>query len=259
MHENDHEVSERLASFADVLAGELPETWNSTYHPPAHKNDLAELAHRIWDLDLVAESLAQHPLRQAAVLTRQDGAQLVVLNRNDTLDTLDSFLIAGIAPRSLPDEAYRGVREPNGIALSDDPFLSAELVADDLLIRYDAALAQVRHNTTHPSPEPGDARASRAERVVLTWQADGALATTGVSEAAAGVLTANGFVPGEQSGGYRLSGDDSAVQARAVRDSGRQLDALGITAVLQHSSTRPTATAPAAAPAQSRAQSVRTR
>ncbi|MFE4055211.1 hypothetical protein ACFXP3_02705 [Streptomyces sp. NPDC059096] len=242
MHDHDHEVSERLASFADILAGELPKTWNSTCHTSAHEDDLVALAERIWDMDLVAEALTQRPLRQAAVLTRQDGAQLVVLDRHDALD---GFLIAALAPRDLPDEAYRGVREPDGIALSDNPFLSAESVTDDLLVRYEAALAQVRHNATHPAGRSGT---GPAERVVLTWQADGALTATGVSESAAGVLAANGFVHDEQSSGYRLSGDDTGVQARAVRESGRQLDALGITTVLQQPTTRPTATAPAAGP-----------
>ncbi|MFD5751499.1 hypothetical protein [Streptomyces sp. NPDC127033] len=103
---HDYEVSGRLASFADVLAGELhktwtstPGTWTSTHHTTAHKDDLAALAERIWDMDQVAEALAQRPLRQAAVLTRQDGAQLIVLDRNDDLG---GFLIATLAPATSP-------------------------------------------------------------------------------------------------------------------------------------------------------------
>ncbi|KPC80403.1 hypothetical protein ADL35_19600, partial [Streptomyces sp. NRRL WC-3753] len=79
--------------------------------PPGAKHDLAELGDRIWDLDLIAESLAEHPLQQAAVLSRPDGAQLAVLERHDERD---GFLIAAVAPRALPDEAYRAVPEPNG-------------------------------------------------------------------------------------------------------------------------------------------------
>ncbi|MFJ7997483.1 hypothetical protein ACIQ7D_10105 [Streptomyces sp. NPDC096310] len=260
---HDYEVSGRLASFADVLAGELLKTWNSapgawtsTHHTSAHKDDLAALTERIWDMNLVAERLAQRPLRQAAVLTRQDGAQLVVLDRNDALG---GFLIAALAPRDLPDKAYRGVREPDGIAVSDDPFLSAALVTDDLLGRFEIALAEVRHNATHPSFTSAPTRASHAETVILTWQPDGSLATARVSDSAASVLVAHGFVDDEQTGGYRLSGDDTAVQARAVRDSGRQLEALGITTTLQHPTARPAATAPAAVATRSRAQSARTR
>jgi hypothetical protein len=235
MHHHDN--SERLASYADVLAGELPDAWTSSYHPPEDKDDLAELADRIWDLDLVAQTLAEHPLQQATVLSRPDGAQLLVLDRHDARD---GFLIAAIAPRELPDEAYRAVREPGGIALTDDPFLSAERVAGDLLARYDTALAQVRHNAAagiHPS---------QPDRVVLTWQQDGSLAAAPVGETATAVLTANGFVQDKQTGIYRLSGDDTAAQARAVRETGRQLDAHGIDTALQHPSGR---IAPAATPA----------
>ncbi|MFD3910069.1 hypothetical protein [Streptomyces sp. NPDC058603] len=237
---HDHDNSERLASYADILAGELPDAWTSAYHPPEDKNDLAELADQVWDLDLVAESLAEHPLQQAAVLTRPDGAQLVVLDRHDERD---GFLIAAVAPRELPYEAYRGVREPGGIALTDDPFLSAKQVAGDLLARYDTALEQVRHNAV------GGVQPSQPERVVLTWQQDGSLAAAPVGETAAAVLAANGFVQDKQTGIYRLSGDDTTAQARAVRETGRQLEAHGIDTALQHPSGRiaPTAT-PAAMP-----------
>ncbi|OIJ91621.1 hypothetical protein [Streptomyces colonosanans] len=249
-----HEDSERLASFADVLAGELPGTWSSTHHPTDHKDDLTELADRIWDLDLVAESLAQHPLRQAAVLSRPDGAQLVVLDRHDEGD---GFLIAAVAPRDLPDEAYRSVREPNGIAVSDDPFLGAEQVAGDLLARYDTALAQVRHNALD------DVMPSQPDRVVLTWQPDGSLAAAPADERAAAVLVANSFVQDQQTGIYRLSGDDTTEQARAVRETGRRLHTHGIDTALQHPPGRiaPTATAPAMppVPAASRAAASRTR
>ncbi|MCZ0990340.1 hypothetical protein [Streptomyces diastatochromogenes] len=249
-----HEDSERLASFADVLAGELPGAWSSTYHPTEHKEDLAELADRIWDLDLVAESLAEHPLQQAAVLSRPDGAQLLVLDRHDERD---GFLIAAVAPRDLPDEAYRGGREPNGIALTDDPFLGAERVAGDLLARYDIALAQVRHNAND------GILPSQPDRVVLTWQPDGSLAATPVGASAATVLATNGFVSDQQTGIYRLNGDDSTKQARAVRETGRQLRAHGIDIALQHPSGRitPTATAPAtpAVPAGPRASQARSR
>ncbi|MCP3821390.1 hypothetical protein NLX86_25830 [Streptomyces sp. A3M-1-3] len=237
---HDYENSECLASYADVLAGELPGAWTSTYHPPEHKDDLAELGDRIWDLDLVADSLAEYPLQQAAVLTRQDGAQLVVLDRPDERE---GFLIAAVAPRDLPDEAYRGMREPNGIALTDDPFRGAEQVAGDLLTRYDTALAQVRYNAVN------GVQPSQLERVVLTWQPDGSLAAAPVGETAESVLAANGFVQDTQTGIYRLSGDDTAAQARTVRETGRQLDAQGIATALQHPSGRiaPSATPPSPA------------
>ncbi|MEV5449462.1 hypothetical protein [Streptomyces sp. NPDC052535] len=234
---HDHDTSERLASYADVLAGELPDTWTSTHLTADAKDDLAELSNRIWDLDLVAASLAEHPLTQAAVLSRPDGAQLVLLDRHDGRD---GFLIAAVAPRALPDEAYRAVPEPNGIALADDPFLSAEQVAGDLLARYDRALAQVRHNTL------GGIQPSQPDRIVLTWQPDGSVATAPADDRPGAILVAHGFIQDPHSGIYRLGGDDTQVQARALREIGPRLDALGIGTALQHPAAR---TAPTSAPA----------
>ncbi|MFE9976497.1 hypothetical protein ACFYRD_38820 [Streptomyces hirsutus] len=251
---HDHNTPERLASYADVLAGELPDTWTSTHLTAGAKDDLAELADHIWDLDLVASSLAEHSLQQAAVLSRSDGAQLVLIDRHDERD---GFLLAAVAPRALPDEAYRAVPEPNGIALADDPFLSAEQVAGDLLVRYDRALAQVRHNAL------GGIQPSQPDRVVLTWQTDGSVATAPADDRAGTILAAHGFVQDPHSGIYRLEGDDSQAQARALREIGPQLDALGIGTALQHPAARsaPTST-PASmppAPAGTRTPPARTR
>ncbi len=240
---HDHDTSGRLASYADVLADQLPGTWTTTHLPtkdkddPSHLTDLAELAERIWDLDLAAASLAEQPLQQAAVLSRPDGAQLAVLDRHDSDDGL---LIAGVAPRALPDDAYRAVREPHAIALAGDPFLDAEQVTDDLLVRYDTAIAEVRHNTL------GGTQPSQPDRLALTWQPDGSIATAPVGEVAGPILTAAGFVQDNQTGIYRLDGDDTRAQARTMRAIGPQLDSLGITTVLQHPASR---TSPPSAPA----------
>ncbi|MFE9686760.1 hypothetical protein [Streptomyces sp. NPDC006285] len=250
---HDHDTSERLASFADILAGELPGTWTSTHLSPEEKDDLIELAERIWDLDLVAASLAEHPLQQAAVLSRPDGAQLVLLDRHDDRH---GFFIATVAPRDLPDEAYRGVPEPNGIALTDDPFLSAERVTDDLLARYGRALAQARHALTGVQP-------SQPDLVVLTWQPDGSVATVPVDDRVGAILVAHGFVQDPQDGVYRLNGDDTQAQARALREIGPQLDTLGIGTALRHPASRTSPTsAPASipsAPAGTRTPATRTR
>ncbi|MFJ8794577.1 hypothetical protein [Streptomyces sp. NPDC102462] len=248
----DHDTSDRLASYADVLASELPGAWTSTHYPAEDKDDLAGLAERIWDLDLVAQALAEHPLRQAAVLTRDDGAQLVLLDRHDHRG---GFLIAAVAPGELPDEAYRGVSEPNGITLADDPFAGAGMVAGDLLGRYDAALAQARLNATE------DVSPSQADRLVLTWQPDGSLAAAPVGESAAAILLDNGFVRDDTTGIYRLSGDDTLVQARAVQAIGPLLNAHGISAAIQHPSGRiaPSSAPPAVPPPVTRSGAVRTR
>ncbi|MGC4951120.1 hypothetical protein ACLQ2N_33640 [Streptomyces sp. DT224] len=251
----DHnETADRLASYADVLAGELPGTWTSTHIPADAKDDLAELTDWIWDLDLIAAALAEHPLQQAALLSRPDGAQLVLLDRHDERD---GFLIAAVAPRALPDEAYRAVPEPHGIALLDDPFLSAEQVDGDLLARYDTALAQVRNNAL------GGTQTSQPDRIVLTWQIDGSIATAPVDHRADEILLAHGFVQDPHDGIYRLNGDDTQAQARALRSIGPHLEAVGIDTGLQHAAVRtaPTATPASAppAPAAARTPSVRRR
>ncbi len=77
------------------------------------------------------------------------------------------------------------------------------------------------------------------------------------------ILVAHGFVQDPQSGIYRLSGDDTRAQARALREIGPQLDALGVGTALQHPAGRTAPTsAPAsmpASPAGSRAPSTRAR
>ncbi|MFC5914483.1 hypothetical protein [Streptomyces pulveraceus] len=225
---HDHVTSERLASYADILASELPGTWTSTHHPAEHKAYLADLTDRVWDLNLVAESLAEHPLQQAAVLSRSDGAQFVVIDHHDDPD---GFLIAAVAPRNLPDEAYRRVREPNGIALSDNPFQAVEQITGKLLSRYETSLAQVRYKAIE------NVQPSQADQVVLTWQRDGSLAATAVGVCAAAVLTDNGFVL-DGAGAYRLSGEDTTAQAHAVREIAPQLEAHGIATTIQHPSGR---------------------
>ncbi|MFF0740606.1 hypothetical protein ACFYVL_09405 [Streptomyces sp. NPDC004111] len=238
MHAPD---SDRLASFADILAGELPDVWTSTFHPSDDKAALAHVTDRTWDMDLIVASLAEHPLHHAAVLTRvHDQAQLAVMDRHDERG---GFLIAALSP-NLDPEAFRGIVEPHGIALSDDPFIAAATVSGDLLARHDAALAQVRRNAADLA---ADASAAATERVVLAWQPNGDLTAAPTSGTAQAVLQANGFAR-EPDGTYRLNGEDSTALARAVRKVSRQFTMLGITTAVQHPSARPAPTATAPAP-----------
>jgi hypothetical protein len=94
---------------------------------------------------------------------------------------------------------------------------------------------------------------------VLTWQEDGSLAAAPVGQAAAAVLAANGFIHDRQAGVYRLSADDTTAQARAVRETGRQLRAHGIDAALQHPSGKIPTTSTPPVPVAPRAPAARTR
>ncbi|WP_405734823.1 hypothetical protein OG607_41165 [Streptomyces sp. NBC_01537] len=234
-----------LESFATALADELPGTWTSQYHRHEQYRDQFPLAEEVWDMNLVAGAIAETVLEHDAVLTRDDGARLYVIGRPRTED---EYLVAAMAPPGLDPEAFRGVREPDGIAVPDDPFRAADDITADLLPRYDKAIAQVQHNAAHPTP-PAPAPAAAPERVVMTWFGDGLLAAKPESQAAATALHDNGFAwdPAEQA--FVLPGDDTAVQALHVRSAGAQLAAHGIGVVLRHPPTRPaldTAAVPAA-------------
>ncbi|MFD8816898.1 hypothetical protein ACFV23_36780, partial [Streptomyces sp. NPDC059627] len=82
--------------------------------------------------------------------------------------------------------------------------------------------------------------------LLLSGETDGSHATAPADARAGAVLTSHGFVRDPQSGIHRLRGDDTQAQARALREIGPSLDALGIGTALQHPTGR---TAPTAAPA----------
>jgi hypothetical protein len=231
------DTSDALLSYADILAAELPGAWSVTYHPPTDTDVLATLDVRLWDLDLVAQHLAEHPLQHAATLTRADGAEFAVLPRNG-----GGFLTAALAPRALPDEAFRHVPEPHGIALANDPFTAAEQVSTDLLARYEIAAARVRANalSTIPASEPG--------WVVIAFQPSGGLAATPVDATARTVMISAGFGHDAPSGICYKGPADLYDQAVTLHDLGRELSARGIDLGVESRPRRrpaPTATAPA--------------
>ncbi|MBU7598882.1 hypothetical protein JGS22_014975 [Streptomyces sp. P38-E01] len=107
------------------------------------------------------------------------------------------------------------------------------------------------------SPEdPSHHTATDHGQVVLTWQQDSSLVTSPVGETAATVLAEHGFVH-QGDGIYRLDGDDTAAQARAVRAIGPRLGTRGIHTRLQHPprAGTPTATPKRTQPAPTRAPS----
>ncbi|MEU2082341.1 hypothetical protein ABZ569_10705 [Streptomyces albus] len=236
MHDHDH-----LASFADILAGELPGAWSTTHLSAEDRAELAALTDRVWDPDLFAETVSLYTVDHGACLTRtDDGVRLIVV---DHYAEQEGFIVATIAPEEVPAEAFRGVREPDSVHVPDDPFLAARAVTTRLLPRYERALAQVRSNAAQLSR-------SQPDRVVLTWKPDGSLTTTATTSRVADLLAAHGFAHDEKSGTYRLSGEDTAAQAKSIREVGAQLARLGVGVVLQHpasSRTPPPATVPAAA------------
>ncbi|MER5782638.1 hypothetical protein ABT104_13060 [Streptomyces mobaraensis] len=235
-----------LESFAQVLAGELPGRWTSAYHRHAEYADQFPVAEDVWDMNLVSGAVAEYVLGHDAVLTRDDGARLYVTIRPGHPE---EYLVGAMAPAGFEPEAFRGVPEPDGIAVPDDPFRAAQEIDSDLLPRYDRAVAQVQHNATHPRP-PAPAAAPEPERVVMTWSGDGMLAAKPESPQAATALYESGFVYDPREQAFVLSGDDTAVQARSVRAAGDRLAAHGIGVILRHPPSRPALETTVVPPAQ---------
>ncbi|MEU3188415.1 hypothetical protein ABZ707_30110 [Streptomyces sp. NPDC006923] len=236
-----------LESFAMALADELPGQWRSEYHRHAVYDDQFSLSEDVWDMNLVSAAIAEYVLEHDAVLTRDDGARLYVTGRPRQDE---EYLVAVMAPKNVP-EAFRGVREPDGIAVPDDPFRAADDITAHLLPRYDKALAQVQHNAQSLAPRAA-APSGGADQVVMTWADDGRLVARPASETAASVLRETGFVYDKRQQTYALSGDDTATQGRSVRAAGARLSALGIGVVIRNAPSKPaldTATQAAPTPA----------
>ncbi|MFJ8676335.1 hypothetical protein [Streptomyces sp. NPDC093589] len=232
MHDPHH--THDLETFAAALADELPGQWRATYHRHAERSDQFSRSEDVWDLNLVSAAIAEYELGHDALLTHSDGARLYVIGHPRQGE---EYLVAAMAPHHFAADAFRGVQEPNGITVPDDPFRAADDITVDLLPRYDKALAQVQHNADALAQSARPATAP--ERVVMNWADEGHLVARPDSAQAAAVLSANGFVHDAQQQAYALPSDDTAVQARTVQAAGAQLSAHGIGVVLPHPPSKP--------------------
>ncbi|MFR9723991.1 hypothetical protein ACL02R_11590 [Streptomyces sp. MS19] len=223
MHDPDFET------FILLLADALPGTWTGRYHPDAD-HTFARLTADVWDMNLIADALARSPLTECATLTDTDGTRLFVM-ANPTQN--NGFLIATMAP-ALPTEAFRDVREPDGIAVPDDPLSAARSIAWDLLPRYRTAVARVRDNARRPP--------SSDDTLVLTWSGRSLRTPRPQRPDVAALLAEYGFNAGDDD--MVLPGDDPAVQAAFLQTLGTRLAALGIGLALRTATSAPTATVP---------------
>lgn len=240
-----------LASFAIALAEELPGHWTSEHHAHEQYLDQFARAEHVWDLDLIAHAIAQHVLEQDAVLTRDDGTRLYVIARPGGGE---EFLVGTIAPEGIGPDAFRNVREPDGIAVPDDPVQAAEDIAADLLPRYDKALAQVRDNAARLSPTPAP------ELVVITLNGRDFHIPKPERADAVQILTDNGCVYDKDRDIFVLPGEDTARQAQAIQNAAAQLDRLGIGVSVRLPQAKPALdTAAVAAPAPAAPSTARSR
>ncbi|MFD8982846.1 hypothetical protein [Streptomyces sp. NPDC059564] len=247
----DH-APEELDSFAAILTELLPGTWTRELRQHTAHDDQFFLTADVWDMNRVADALAQHHLKQDVILTRDDGRRLFLM---DHPHYEDEFLVAAMAPSDTHAEAFRGVAEPDGITIPADPAQAVFVIATQLLPRYETALAQVQDNALRL-----DRASAQPDTLVLTWTESGDLTATTDRSEVAEVLTAHGFVhdPGQQT--YVASGDDTAHQAQCVRAAGAALGALNIGVTLRNAPQRGTpATKPLPAPRPAAANTVRSR
>ncbi|MFE0129975.1 hypothetical protein ACFWY6_00015 [Streptomyces sp. NPDC059037] len=243
---HDHESAPDLASFAIALADELPGNWTSEHQVHAHYPDQFARAEHVWDMNLVAHAIAEHVLDQDAVLTRDDGARLYVIARPRSGE---EFLVGAIAPADIHADAFRAVREPDGIAVPDDPARAAADITTDLLPRYDKALAQVHDNAARLTP------AAPPELVVITLSGRDFHVTKPERADAAQILADNGCVYDQDQDAFVLSGEDTAAQAQSIQRAAAQLDRLGIGLSVRLPQAKPALdTAPVAAPSKAPAR-----
>ncbi|MET9550109.1 hypothetical protein ABZY36_33100 [Streptomyces sp. NPDC006627] len=246
-----HDPTPDLASFAIALADELPGNWTSEHHTHAQYPDQFTRAEHVWDMNLVAQAIAEHVLDQDAVLTRDDGTRLYLIARPRSGE---DFLVGAIAPADIPAEAFHTVREPDGITVPDDPAQAAADITTDLLPRYDKALAHVRDNAARLAP------AQSPELVVITLSGRDFHVTKPDRADAVQVLTDNGCVYDKDHDRFVLPGEDTAAQAQAIQRAAAQLDRLGIGLSVRLPQAKPTLdTAPVSAPTPAAAPAARTR
>ncbi|WP_330324667.1 hypothetical protein [Streptomyces pseudovenezuelae] len=230
MHDSTPDTD--LGSFAAVLASELRGAWTSTYHAAGGGSHDDALTDQVWDMNDIADALAKCSVDHYAVLTRDDGTRLFVA---DPLEHGGGYLVATVAPTDAPDEAFRGVREPDGITVDADPFSAAEDIHYDLLPRYDKALVQVRTNAARLTTSP----AAKPDHLVMTWSGDALVVDKPDRDDIVQALTHYGFAFDPERDVFALSGDDSARQAASVRAVGHHLSELGVGIVLRNPPGRP--------------------
>ncbi|WP_053848162.1 hypothetical protein [Streptomyces sp. NRRL B-24085] len=160
-----------LSAFASALAERLPGTWTSEYHRhPAYKDQFPTVE-RLWDAGHVDHIVSQYVLGHDAVLNGPHEQQLYVTDRPLYRH---QFVVTPLEPEGFKTHQISPVREPNGIAVSNDPVRAATAVIRRVLPRYRAALDAVRHNTLiQPEPPHRQPAPEVAQTLTLVWYPDG--------------------------------------------------------------------------------------
>lgn len=136
--------------FATALAQHLPGQWYRKYEgfpPPKNHRPVTD---RVWDCGPAHSALLDFPDAPVALLHGPDDEQLCVTERPRYPR---QYLVAPLEPEGFKPHHFRGVDEPNGIAVPSDPIRAAVAVSRRVLPRYRQAMDPVRHNALI-QPEP---------------------------------------------------------------------------------------------------------
>lgn len=240
-----------LPTFAVKLAAALPGHWTATYHHHTAYGDQFPVAERLWDCGHVDWAVSDHVLGHHAVLTGPADEELYVIDRPRHRG---QFLVAALEPAGFQPHHFRGVREPNGIAVSADPVRAAATISRRLLPRYAQAAEAVRaHARLRPEP-PAHRRATpeTAEALTLTRYSDGILGApyASVPAEARDALYLSGFQNVPEQGAFLLpTGYGPVATAVRIQVLAARLAQVGIGLNLRHALAHTGPAATAASPA----------
>ncbi|WP_327731469.1 hypothetical protein OG250_43310 [Streptomyces sp. NBC_00487] len=160
-----------LSAFASALAERLPGTWTSEYHRHTAYENQFPTVEGLWDAGHVDYIVSQYVLGHDAVLHGPHGQQLYVTDRPLYRH---QFVVAPLEPEAFKTHQISPVREPDGIAVPNDPVRAAAAVIRRLLPRYQVALDAARHNAlVQPEPPHRQPAPEVAQTLTLVWYPDG--------------------------------------------------------------------------------------
>ncbi|MER6566980.1 hypothetical protein ABT288_12480 [Streptomyces sp. NPDC001093] len=220
----------------------LPGQWHRRYTGFPPPKDQPHIANRVWDCGPTHSALLDWD-PPTAFLDGPAGEQLCVIPRPRCPR---QYLVAPLQPEGVRPHHFRGVEEPNGIAVRHDPVRAAAQVARRVLPRYARALDAVRRNALHqPDPPHRAAAPEVSESLTLIWYPDGVVGTPSASvpAEARAVLYGCYFQYSPHEAAFVLPASYSA-EARALllQSAVRRLTAQGIGVNFRHAA--PTASRP---------------
>ncbi|AKJ10179.1 hypothetical protein ABB07_09135 [Streptomyces incarnatus] len=240
--------SQTHSTFATELAAHLPGQWHRRYTGFPPPQDQPHVADQVWDCGPTHSALLDWA-PPTAFLDGPAGEQLCVIPRPRYPR---QYLVAPLRPDGFKPHHFRGMDEPNGIAVPDDPIRAAAQVARRVLPRYAEALNAVRRSALHqPEPPHRPAAPEVTESLTLIWYPDGVVGapSASVPAVACTVLYACCFQYSPHEAAFVLPASYST-EARALllQSAVRQLTAQGIGVNFRHAAPTPSRPISTAAP-----------